>query len=140
MKIECSVEDASKKLNAFFKKDQIDINIVNASKGGKTTRGYYNDFEYWFPKIKNFNPKIFIFYTGVNDASLNIPKYYDNVKRDSHFNQIEDYIKNNSIIYAMKVKIQNKYFGKIRKHLLHQKYLSLISIAHLSCLSEINLV
>ena len=109
-------------LNTFFKKDQIDINIINASKGGKTTRGYYNDFEKWFPKIKNFNPKIFIFYTGLNDASITLPKHFDNIKRDNYFNQIEDYIKNNSIIYVIKTKIQNKYFGKIRKHYgLYQK-------------------
>ena len=57
-------------MNAFFKKDQIDVNIINASKGGKSTRGYYNDFVEWFPNIKNFNPKIFIFYTGLNDSSL----------------------------------------------------------------------
>jgi len=102
-------------LNGFFKKEQIDVNIINASKGGKTTRGYYNDFENWFPKIKNFNPEIFIFYTGLNDSSLKLPKHYDNIKRDNYFDQIEDYFKNNSIIYEIKTKIQNKYFAKIRK-------------------------
>ncbi len=101
-------------LNSFLKKDQIDIKIVNASKGGKTTRGYYNDFENWFPKIKDFNPKIFIFYTGHNDASLKNKGQFDKVKRDSYFDQLEDYFKNNSKIYEIKVKIQNKYFGKIR--------------------------
>ena len=101
-------------LNAFFKKDQIDINIINASTGGKSTRGYYNDFEKWFPKIKNFNPKVFIFYTGINDSSLKNSKHYDEIKRDNRYNQLEDYIKNNSIIYEIKNKIQNKYFGKVR--------------------------
>ena len=103
-------------LNTFFKNDQIDIKIINASKGGKTTRGYYNDFKNWFPKIKNFNPKIFIFYTGINDSSLTLPKYFDETKRPDYFDQIEDYLKNNSIIYEIKTKIQNKYFSKIRKH------------------------
>tara|TARA_B110000971_G_C19933630_1_gene465235 strand:+ start:62 stop:1102 length:1041 start_codon:yes stop_codon:yes gene_type:complete len=103
-------------LNSFFKKDEININIINASKGGKTTRGYYNDFENWFSKIKDFNPKVFIFYTGLNDASLKLPKHFDNIKRDNYFEQIEDYIKNNSIIYEIKTKVQNKYFGKIRVH------------------------
>jgi len=102
-------------LNSFFKKDQIDVNIINASTGGKTTRGYYNDFENWFPKIKNFDPKIFIFYTGLNDSSLKLPKHFDNIKRDSNFDQIEDYFKNNSIIYEIKTKLQKKYFSKIRK-------------------------
>ena len=100
--------------NLYFENDKIDIKIINASKGGKTTRGYYNDFENWFPKIKNFNPKVFIFYTGHNDASLKLPKHFDNIKRDNFFDQIEDFIKNNSIIYELKVKVKNQYFGKIR--------------------------
>ena len=103
-------------LNSFFKKDQIDVNIINASKGGKSTRGYYIDFEKWFPKIKNFNPKIFIFYIGINDSFIKLPKHFDETKRVTYFDQIEDYIKNNSIIYQIKTKIQNKYFGKIRKN------------------------
>lgn len=101
-------------LNSFLKNDQIDIKIINASKGGKTTRGYYNDFKSWFPKIKNFKPKIFIFYIGHNDSSLKLPKHFDNVKRVNYFDQLEDYIKNNSVIYEIKVKVQNRYFGKIR--------------------------
>jgi len=101
-------------LNAFFKKDQIDVNIINASKGGKSTRGYYNDFEEWFPNIKNFNPKIFIFYTGLNDSSLKNVKHYDETNKNDISNQMEDYIKNNSILYEIKTKIQNKYFGKVR--------------------------
>ena len=100
--------------NSYFKNDKIDIKIINASKGGKTTRGYYNDFENWFPKIKNFDPKIFIFYTGHNDASLKLPKHFDDIKRENFFDQIEDFIKNNSIIYELKVKVKNQYFGKIR--------------------------
>ena len=100
--------------NSYFKNDKIDIKIINASKGGKTTRGYYNDFKNWFPKIKNFDPKIFIFYTGHNDASLKLPKHFDDIKRENFFDQIEDFIKNNSIIYELKVKIKNQYFGKIR--------------------------
>ena len=100
--------------NSYFKNDKIDIKIINASKGGKTTRGYYNDFKNWFPKIKNFDPKIFIFYTGHNDASLKLPKHFDDIKRENFFDQIEDFIKNNSIIYELKVKVKNQYFGKIR--------------------------
>ena len=102
--------------NSYFENDKIDIKIINASKGGKTTRGYYNDFENWFPKIKDFNPKVFIFYTGHNDASLKLPKYFDNIKRDNFFDQIEDYVKNNSVLYELKVKIQSQYFGKIKKN------------------------
>ena len=99
-------------LNAFFKKDQIDINIINASKGGKTTRGYYNDFENWFPKIKNFNPKIFIFYTRNQFYKYTSARLKNSSRH--YFDKVEDYVKNNSIIYEIKTKIQNKYFNKIR--------------------------
>tara|TARA_B100000579_G_scaffold370297_1_gene332250 strand:- start:3080 stop:4111 length:1032 start_codon:yes stop_codon:yes gene_type:complete len=101
-------------LNSNFKKDNLKAKIINASKAGKTTRGYYNDFVDWFPRIKNFKPEIFIFYIGINDSILNLPKYWDNAKRDNYLENIEDFVKNNSAIYEIKIKIQNKYFSKIR--------------------------
>ena len=101
-------------LNSYFKKNNLNVNIINASKAGKTTRGYYNDFVDWFPRIINFKPEIFIFYIGLNDSVLNLPKYFDNTKRDNFLENFEDFIKNNSAIYEIKIKIQNKYFSKIR--------------------------
>ena len=101
-------------LNSNFRQDNLKVNIINASKAGKSTRGYYNDFVDWFPRITNFNPEIFIFYIGINDSNLNLPKYWDNVKRDNFLENFEDLIKNNSAIYEIKIKIQNKYFRKIR--------------------------
>ena len=41
-------------LNKYFKENNSEIIIYNASTDGKTTRGYVNDFLYWFPKIPNF--------------------------------------------------------------------------------------
>ena len=29
--------------------------------------GIINDFEFWFPKLNQFSPKLFIFYIGLND-------------------------------------------------------------------------
>ena len=84
-------------LNLKLKKDDFDIKIINASKGGKSTRGYVNDFKYWFPKIESFKPKIVIFYIGVNDSALDVPKHFDNVERFKFSERAEDYIKNNSI-------------------------------------------
>ncbi len=101
-------------LNSNFKKDNLKANIINASKAGKTTRGYYNDFVDWFPRINNFKPEIFIFYTGINDSNLDLPKYWDDAKRDNFLENLEDFVKNNSAIYEIKIKIQNKYFSKIR--------------------------
>jgi len=109
-------------LNSSFKNDNLNINIINASKAGKTTRGYYNDFVDWFPKIQNFKPEIFIFYTGINDSILNFPKHFDNTKRDNFLENLEDFIKNNSVVYEIKTKIKNKYFSKVRsKYDLYKK-------------------
>ena len=62
-------------LNQKLKKNGIKLNIINASQGGKSTLGYINNFNHWFSKIKNFNPKIFIFYIGINDSYLKDPNY-----------------------------------------------------------------
>ena len=35
--------------------------FINASIDGKTTLGYIYDLKYWFPKIPNFKPEIFLF-------------------------------------------------------------------------------
>lgn len=103
-------------LNNKFEEDEVNVKITNASKGGKTTRGYVNDFLYWFPKIKNFNPKTYIFYTGLNDTSLSLPDHYDEIVKENKYDKLEDYIKNNSIFYELKKKIEFKYFFKIRKY------------------------
>ncbi|MDC3036588.1 hypothetical protein OA107_04320 [Candidatus Pelagibacter sp.] len=103
-------------LNSKLAKDGIDLKIINASKGGKTTRGYVNDFNHWFSKINNFNPKKFIFYIGINDSSLTMQGLFDKPYKNSLSEKIEDYIKNNSIIYLLKKKIENKYFNELRKH------------------------
>ncbi len=103
-------------LNKKLINDGIELKIINASKAGKTTRGYVYDFNYWFSKIKDFDPKIFIFYTGINDASLTLPDSFDQPYKNRQIEKIEDYIKNNSVIYLFKKKIENKYFNKIRKN------------------------
>jgi hypothetical protein len=103
-------------INYKFNKDNYNVKIVNASKAGKSTRGYVNDFQDWFPKINNFNPKIVIFYTGINDANLELPAHFDDTQKKKLKKKIEDYVKNNSILYYLKKKIEDRYFSKIRKH------------------------
>ena len=99
-------------LNKYFKKDNSEIFIYNASTDGKTTRGYVNDFLYWFPKIPNFNPKFFIFYTGINDRRFQY-KHYDFKSATTRLKKLRDYIKNNSIILGIIKKIENKYFPQL---------------------------
>ena len=46
------------KINSKFKTNKYkEIHIYNASVDGRSLRGHKNDFEFWFTKLKNFNPK-----------------------------------------------------------------------------------
>ena len=99
-------------LNKYFKENNSEIIIYNASTDGKTTRGYVNDFLYWFPKIPNFNPKFFIFYIGMNDRKFQYERY-DYKFPTTRLKKLRDYIKNNSIILEMTKKIENKYFPQL---------------------------
>ena len=102
-------------LNKLFKQDNLNLKIFNASTDGKSTRGYVNDFLYWFPKIPNFNPKIFIFYIGINDSNFSSEwsRHYDYKFANNNILKIRDYIKNNSITFELINKFENKYFPKI---------------------------
>lgn len=106
-------------LNKKFKEEKFKLTIYNAATDGKTTRGYINDFLYWFPKLPNFKPKFFIFYSGINDRRIGLKNYdiesnkYDFKFATGRINRIRDYIKNNSIILEKVKKIENKYFPKL---------------------------
>lgn len=98
------------RLNYLLSKNNYKFKIYNASIDGKTTQGYINDFKFWFPKLNNFNPKVFIFYTGINDSILNQPLKHDELHSNKRILQIRDYIENNSITLELLKKIRNKYF------------------------------
>ena len=100
-------------LNKYFKNENSKIIIYNASTDGKTTRGYINDFLYWFPQIPNFKPKFFIFFTGLNDRKLQQEIRYDFKFAIENSKKLRDYIKNNSIILEILKKIENKHFPQL---------------------------
>ena len=102
-------------LNTKLNKDGYNFKIYNGSTDGKSTRGYVNDFKYWFPKIPNFNPKIIIFYTGINDSVYHKMNKYDIPWRFTRYEKFRDYIKNNSKIVELIKKVKFKYFVKLRK-------------------------
>ena len=101
-------------LNELLLNDKIEIKIFNASTDGKTTKGYINDFEKWFSKIKNFDPKIFIFYIGINDSNWLQKKKFDTGERTGFPERLADYVKNNSITAELLHKIYNKFFSKLK--------------------------
>ena len=102
-------------LNDQLKNDGYNFKIYNGSTDGKSTKGYLNDFKYWFPKIPNFNPKIVIFYTGINDSNVLHDEKFDIPWRESNFEKFRDYIKNNSKTVELIKKIKFKYFVRLKK-------------------------
>jgi len=98
-------------LNLKLKNLNKNIEITNASTDGKTTRGYVNDFIYWFPKLENFNPEYVIFYTGINDSNKSQSKTYDIPWRENFSSRVRDYLKNNSKLVELLKKLQFKYFN-----------------------------
>ena len=102
-------------LNTKLNEDGYNFKIHNGSTDGKSTKGYVNDFKYWFPKIINFNPKIVIFYTGINDSDLSHDEKFDIPWRFSKYEKFRDYVKSNSKIVELIKKIKFKYFIKLKK-------------------------
>ena len=130
------------KINSDLENRGINKKIYNASMDGKSTFGIINDFEFWFPKLKDFKPKLFIFYIGLNDkfyrgnCQLNNSEKFDGNDCQISFdlkNRIIDYIKNNSITYYLAKKVKYKYikteskirydfFGYAKKDILYKDY------------------
>ena len=102
-------------LNIKLNEDGYNFKIYNGSTDGKSTKGYVNDFKYWFPKIPNFNPKIVMFYTGINDSDLLHDEKFDIPWRSNAYEKFRDYIKSNSKIVELIKKIKFKYFVKLKK-------------------------
>ena len=80
------------------------IIIANAGMAGKSSYGYLCDFNYWFPKIKNLKPKLYIFYTGLNEGYNT--KNSENLKcegitsRDTKIRKLKDFIVNSSFFIS----------------------------------------
>ena len=105
-------------LNAHLKKNNLNLFIGNAAVSGKSTKGYLNDFKNWFPRLDQFNPKMIIFFSGINDSSIiknmdlldNHKNIEDNTYENKLSKKIYSYLTNNSFI-LIKIKIiKDKYF------------------------------
>ena len=60
-------------INEKFRLSNSNIIIYNASTDGKSVNGYINDFNFWFSKIPNLNPRYVIFYIGINERNISDP-------------------------------------------------------------------
>ena len=104
------------KINSKLKTNNFNkIHIYNASVDGKSLRGHKNDFEFWFTKLKNFQPNYFIIYVGINDTYLGDEIKYDLTFGQKNYRKILDYISNNSITVELIKKIKWKYFNTAKQ-------------------------
>jgi len=98
------------KINYFFKKDNINIKIYNASLSGKSLKGHVNEFSYWFKNIPNFKPEVIIYYFGINDRKITKNRWHDYEGKLGFFRNIYWNITQKSFFYE-KIKIlKDKYF------------------------------
>ena len=105
-------------LNSLLKKNGYNFKIINAGIEAQSTIGHIYNFRYWFPKIKNFSPKLFIFYIGINDYGFKKGQNeYWNFGGDGHVKNPEshevffDNLKSNSFIYDKLRIIKQKYYS-----------------------------
>lgn len=103
-------------LNQKLRKKNIDLIIYNAGIEGQSTRGHIYNHKYWFPKIKNFEPKFLIYYTGINDIFAEKENEF-NLKDGMILgdNIIIDNIKSRSFIYDSLRKIKHRYSTNDKK-------------------------
>lgn len=102
-------------LNKKFSDKKIKFKIINAGIEGQSTIGHINNFKVWFPKLESFNPKVIIFYVGINDHLSPIEQMSKNIDRDGLVKNpkkseiIKDYLKSSSIFYDLLRKTKHKY-------------------------------
>ena len=104
-------------LNKRLKNDNIDIKFINGGVEAQSTMGLISGFNNWLFKLKNFSPKVIIFYVGINDknklgddmTSMHQDGFILNPDKKEVF---KDNIKSRSIIYDSLRKLKFKYLPR----------------------------
>ena len=104
-------------LNSLLQKKGYNFKIINAGIEGQSSVGHIFNFKHWFPKLKNFSPKLYIFYIGINDFATKADyKITDNKGGDGHVVNPEllevwyDTFKSNSFFYDKLRILKQKYY------------------------------
>ena len=94
----------TEQLNKNLKKNNYDLTITNAGIDAQSTVGMIYNFKHWFSKLKNFSPKIILYYIGLND--LGVSEEVDikttglgHVKNPEKIEVFFDNIKSRSFLY-----------------------------------------
>ena len=121
-------------LNKRLSNKNINLKIVNAGIEGQSTLGHLNNFSTWFKKLENFNPKVIIFYVGINDFLANPDNLNEGNKGDGLISNpnkkemISDYLKSSSIFYDLLRKIKHKYYKSDKPRVVYDFNKSIIEL------------
>jgi len=86
----------------FSNKSNNNLKFLNSGIQGQSLNGHIWNFEKWYPKINNFNNKIYIIYAGINeiDSFFKIdPKFNEEKSENINFenqNFVKEFLKNNN--------------------------------------------
>ena len=104
-------------LNNLLKDEGYNFKIINAGVEGQSTFGHMWNFQKWFPKLKNFSPKLFIFYIGINDYNQEEDRSIDDIiGSEGHMENPEakelffDNLKSRSFFYDKLRSLKQKYY------------------------------
>ncbi len=92
-------------LNEYLKKNNYNFTIINAGIEAQSTVGIIYNFKHWFPKLKDFSPKLILFYIGVSDTAVAENVNLENLREVGHVKNTEkievffDNIKSRSFLY-----------------------------------------
>ena len=100
----------TEKLEKKFLNEDYDVEIVNAGIDGQSTMGLLNNFEDWFPYVKNLKPKFIVFYIGLNEYRSESFLKYDNLNNNLNLSsKLKKAVKkNNGILSNLIRKINQK--------------------------------
>ena len=110
-------ETITENLNLMIKNRGYNFKITNAGIEGQSTFGYIYNFKHWFPKLKDFSPKLYIFYVGINDRLKNEDIIFDEDLNEEGIKKIGpteshiDNLKSRSFFSDKIKKIRIKYFS-----------------------------
>jgi len=110
-------------LNENLKKNNLNLEVVNAGVDGQSTRGMISGFENWLFKIRDFKPLFILIYVGINDQFETDDKIRS--KNDGHLlnpdkNEIfKDNLRSRSIIYDKLRIFKYKYLSDKKKFIKH---------------------
>ena len=112
-------------LNRLLEKKGFKFKIINAGIAGQSTYGHIYNFQHWFPKLKNFSPKLYIFYIGINDQwtkqeEIDDPGKSGNVKSPKKLEAFFDNLKSRSF-FSDKLRILKLKYYTTDKKVTHDR-------------------